>query len=177
MIKAMVSWADVAEVQSPCWTTFQNMRFEVQQRHIDAWRDDPDGVWALVRVSPPHAPPLWALGTFFPTEYRRPAGWPLARSFSLRLGDCRLTLWATSDYYDLHMTCSAVAAGLPSTDSTDCLNNIPAATGIPFSPCHCGSTMAATTNRDSVSPGAKSIEVWRKHSNQMVQPVFRLPSI
>ncbi len=68
MIKVMVNWADVGEVQTPCWRTFQNMRFEVQQRHIDAWREDPDGIWALVRVSPPDAPPLWALETFYSTE-------------------------------------------------------------------------------------------------------------
>ena len=68
MIKAMVGWADVGEVQAPCWRTFQNMRFEVQQRHINAWRDDPDGVWALVRTSHPDAPPLWALETFYSTE-------------------------------------------------------------------------------------------------------------
>lgn len=69
MIKTMISWADVGEVQTPCWMTYRNMRFEIQQNHIDAWREDPDGLWTLVRTGPPDEPPRWALGTFYPTEY------------------------------------------------------------------------------------------------------------
>jgi hypothetical protein len=46
----MISWADVHEIQVPCWRTFQNLRFEVEQKPIDAWKDDPDEVWAVVRT-------------------------------------------------------------------------------------------------------------------------------
>ena len=69
MIKAMISWADVHEVQVPCWVTFQNLRFQVEQKHIDAWKDDPDGLWAVVRTNPPGSPALWGLGAFYPTDY------------------------------------------------------------------------------------------------------------
>jgi hypothetical protein len=68
MIKTMISWADVNEVQIPCWVTFRTMRFEIRQDHIDAWRDYPDGLWALVQAAPPDAPPRWTLGAFYPTE-------------------------------------------------------------------------------------------------------------
>ena len=59
-----ITWDDVGRIDTPRWVRVWGRIFEVKQEHIDAWREDPDGAWTLVRIGNDDEDAQWVLDTF-----------------------------------------------------------------------------------------------------------------
>ena len=42
-----VKWSDVRHTKTPGWFSVDGVTIRIEQKHIDAWLKDPDGVWTL----------------------------------------------------------------------------------------------------------------------------------
>jgi hypothetical protein len=61
----IVTWADVGRTETPCWVTLEGKRVRIEQRHIDAWKEDPSGVWTLQEFSCCNSTTQWVLRRFY----------------------------------------------------------------------------------------------------------------
>jgi len=62
-----ITWDDVDRIEAPGWVTVGGMSFQVEQAHIDVWKDQPRGAWSLREVRADGATE-WVLSSFYQTR-------------------------------------------------------------------------------------------------------------
>ena len=62
-----ITWDELDRIETPGLASFEGRTFQVRQTHIDAWKDDPEGVWTLVRFGTLQRS-HWVLGSFHPSK-------------------------------------------------------------------------------------------------------------
>ena len=62
-----ITWDDVGRMETPGRVTVANRSFQVEQTHIDVWKDHPRGAWTLREVWTDETT-RWVLGSFYQTR-------------------------------------------------------------------------------------------------------------
>ena len=65
--KTYITWDDVGRIETPGWVTVEGKSFQVEQVHIDVWRDKPSGAWTLKEVHTDDST-RWVLSSFYQTR-------------------------------------------------------------------------------------------------------------
>ena len=42
-----VKWSDVRHTKAPGWFSVDGVTIQIEQMHINAWLEDPDGIWTV----------------------------------------------------------------------------------------------------------------------------------
>ncbi len=61
-----ITWDELDRIETPGPATFEGRSFQLKQIHIDAWKEDPNGVWTLERFTTLPGED-WSLVSFHPS--------------------------------------------------------------------------------------------------------------
>jgi len=61
-----ITWDDVDRIEAPGRVTVKGRSFQVEQAHIDVWKDHPRGAWSLREVRTNGS--QWVLSSFYQTR-------------------------------------------------------------------------------------------------------------
>jgi hypothetical protein len=67
MSQVEVTWDDVGRREAPGIALVRGMQFRVEQKHIDAWLDDPDGTWTVKELTA-SGQTHWILNSFHESD-------------------------------------------------------------------------------------------------------------
>ena len=62
-----ITWDDVGRIETPGRVSVEGKSFQVEQVHIDVWKDNPGGAWTLREVRTDDST-RWALSSFYQTR-------------------------------------------------------------------------------------------------------------
>jgi len=62
-----ITWDDVDRIEVPSRRTVEGRSFQVEQAHIDVWKDHPRGAWSLREVRADGST-QWVLSSFYQTR-------------------------------------------------------------------------------------------------------------
>jgi hypothetical protein len=67
----LISWDDVDRTEVAGWHPVKRLGITVniRQQEIETWKDDPDGRFTVVEVSPLAGPRAYGLELFYPSGY------------------------------------------------------------------------------------------------------------